>query len=146
MTKSTDIPDSMLLDAAYLPPAPGLEPGIALFPPVELSPGSWRRAEAALDVPDHARRLTIAVGDPAMPRYTGSRVLGIAEAVPYFMSLAGRELRPSVTAWVIASHVAQRMHEGTMRPRGESTTDVVLAKVASSFPDSAHSVLVELGD
>ena len=137
------LPDSMLLDAAYVPPAPGMEPGIALFPPVDLSPGQWRRAEAALEVPEYARRLTLAVGDPANPRYTPTRLLMVGDAVAYFMSLAGRQLRPSVTAWVIACHLVQRLHEGTMRPRGDATTDAALTRVAASMPETSFSVLVE---
>ena len=133
----------MLLDAAYVPAAPGMEPGIALFPPVDLSPGQWRRAEAALEVPEFARRLTLAVGDPAAPRFTPTRMLMVGDAVGYFMSLAGRQLRPSVTAWVIACHLAQRMHEGTMRPRGDATTDASLQRVTASMPESSYSVLVE---
>lgn len=133
----------MLLDAAYVPAAPGMEPGIALFPPVDLSPGQWRRAEAALEVPEYARRLTLAVGDPAAPRFTPTRMLMVGDAVRYFMSLAGRQLRPSVTAWVIACHLAQRLHEGTMRPRGDAATDASLQRVAASMPESSYSVLVE---
>lgn len=136
----------MLLDAAFLPAGPGIEPAIVLYPPVELSPGQWRRAEAALTVPEVARRLTIAVGDPMTPRFAPSRVLSIPDAVPYFISLAGQQVRPSMTAWVIASHLAQRMHEGTMRPRGEATTDAALTRVAASMPDSSHAVLVETLD
>jgi superfamily II DNA or RNA helicase len=140
------LPDSMLLDAAYVPPAPGMEPGIALFPPVELSPGQWRRAESALEIPEFARRLTLAIGDPSAPRYTPTRMLMVGDAVSYLMSLTGRQLRPSVTAWVIASHLAQRMHEGSMKPRGDASTDASLHRVAASMPESSYSVLVEAPD
>ena len=136
----------MLLDAAYLPPAPGLEPAIVLFGAVELSPGAWRRATEALDIPETARRLTLPVGDPAAPRFTQTRALAMHDAVPYLMSLSRVQVRPSVNAWVIAAHVAQRIHEGTMLPRGEERTDAALTKVAASMPDSSCSVLVEISD
>ncbi len=137
------IPDTQLLDAAFLPPAPGLEPAIVLFPPTELSPGAWRRAEEAIAVPDYARRLTIAVGDPEQPRFVQTRALSVGEAIPFLIALAQADTRPSVKAWVLAAHIARRIHEAAMLPRGNDATDTILGKIAGGMPASSHSVLVE---
>jgi superfamily II DNA or RNA helicase len=138
------IPDTQLLDAAFLPPAPGLEPAIVLFAPSELSPGAWRRAEEALAVPDLARRLTLPIGSPDSPRLTQTRALSIAEAIPFFIDLAQADTRPSVKAWVLASHIARRIHEAAMLPRGNEKTDAILERIAGGMPPSSHAVLVEV--
>jgi superfamily II DNA or RNA helicase len=139
-----DIPDTQLLDAAFLPPAPGLEPAIVLYAPAELSPGAWRRAEEAIGVPDLARRLTLPMGTPENPRLTQTRALTVAEAIPFFIEIAQLDTRPSVKAWVIAAHLARRIHEGAMLPRGNEKTDAILERVASGMPPSSHAVLVEI--
>ena len=137
------IPDTQLLDAAFLPPAPGLEPAIVLFPPAELSPGAWRRAEDSLDVPDGARRLTLPIGEPEAPRFAQTRALGVGEAIPYLIGLAQADTRPSVKAWVLAAHIARRIHEGAMLPRGNDKTDAIIERIAGGMPASSHAVLVE---
>ncbi|MCW2925033.1 MAG: helZ [Thermoleophilia bacterium] len=138
------IPDTQLLDAAFLPPAPGLEPAIALFAPTELSPGAWRRAEEALGVPDLARRLTLPLGDPENPRLAQTRALSVGEAIPFLIELAQTNVRPSVKAWVLAAHIARRIHEAAMLPRGNEKTDAILERIAGGMPPSSHSVLVEV--
>lgn len=138
------IPDTQLLDAAFLPPAPGLEPAIVLYAPAELSPGEWRRAEESLVVPDLARRLTLAIGDPEQPRFTQTRALSVSEAIPFLISLAQADTRPSMKAWVLAAHIARRIHEAAMLPRGNDKTDLILGKIASGMPPSSHAVLVEI--
>src|SRR4051812_33654294 len=141
MSHLADIPDTQLLDAAFLPPAPGLEPAIVLYAPAELSPGAWRRAEEAIGVPDLARRLTLPMGTPENPRLTQTRALTVAEAIPFFIEIAQLDTRPSVKAWVIAAHLARRIHEGAMLPRGNEKTDAILERVASGMPPSSHAVL-----
>jgi hypothetical protein len=138
------IPDTQLLDAAFLPPAPGLEPAIVLYAPTDLSPGAWRRAEEALQVPELARRLTLAIGDPAQPRFTQTRALAVSEAIPFLIGLAQADTRPSVKGWVLAAHIARRIHEAAMLPRGNDATDQILAKIAGGMPPSSHAVLVEV--
>ncbi|MCW2927712.1 MAG: helZ [Thermoleophilia bacterium] len=138
------VPDTQLLDAAFLPPAPGLEPAIVLYAPAELSPGAWRRAEEALAVPEFARRLTLPIGDPEQPRLTQTRALSVAEAIPFFIDLAQENTRPSVKAWVLASHIARRIHEAAMLPRGNDKTDAILGRIAAGMPPSSHAVLVEI--
>ena len=139
-----EVPDTQLLDAAFLPPAPGLEPAIVLYAPAELSPGAWRRAEESINVPELARRLTLPLGTPDDPRLTQTRALTVAEAIPFLIDLAQENTRPSVKAWVIAAHIARRIHEGAMVPRGNPKTDQILDRVASGMPASSHAVLVEL--
>ncbi|MCZ4496151.1 MAG: helZ [Thermoleophilia bacterium] len=138
------IPDTQLLDAAFLPPAPGLEPAIVLYAPRELNPGVWRRAEEALAVPEYARRLTLPLGDPLDPRIAQTRALSVGEAIPFLIELAQVDLRPSAKAWVIAAHIARRIHEGAMLPRGNEKTDAILGRIAAGMPPSSHAVLVEL--
>ena len=138
------IPDTQLLDAAFLPPAPGLEPAIVLFAQREMTPGAWRRAEDSLGVPETARRLTLPIGSPEEPRVMQTRALGIAEAIPFLIDLAQVNVRPSVKAWVIAAHIARRIHEGAMLPRGNDKTDDILGRISGGMPPSSHAVLVEL--
>jgi superfamily II DNA or RNA helicase len=138
------VPDTQLLDAAFLPPAPGLEPAIVLYAPTELSPGAWRRAEEALEIPDLARRLTLPMGDPETPRFTQTRALSVGEAIPFLINLAQADTRPSVKAWVLAAHIARRIHEAAMLPRGNEKTDQILERIAGGMPPSSHAVLVEI--
>jgi superfamily II DNA or RNA helicase len=138
------IPDTQLLDAAFLPPAPGLEPAIVLYAPTELSPGAWRRAEESLAVPDIARRLTLPIGDPEQPRFAQTRALAVGEAIPFLISLAKADTRPSVKAWVLAAHIARRIHEAAMLPRGNEATDAILERIVGGMPSSSHAVLVEV--
>jgi hypothetical protein len=140
------IPDEQLLDAAYLPAAPGLDPAVVLYGPVDLAPGAWRRAETALDIPDSARRLSIPMGDPETPRFTATRALAVHEAIPFLAQLATKNVRQSVRAWALASLVAQRLHEGVMPPRGTESTDAALGKLAAALPPAAHAALVELAE
>ncbi|MCW2974134.1 MAG: helZ [Thermoleophilia bacterium] len=138
------IPDTQLLDAAFLPPAPGLEPAIVLFAQREMTPGQWRRAEESLGVPDSARRLTLPLGRPEDPHIMQTRALAVSEAIPFLIELAQVNTRPSVKAWVIAAHIARRLHEGAMLPRGSEKTDEILGRIAGGMPPSSHAVLVEL--
>lgn len=146
MPATASIPDSQLLDAAYLPPAPGLEPAVVLFGAAELSPGAWRRADEALGIPESARRLTLPVGEPDSPRFAQTRALSVGEAIPFLIELAKLQLRPSMNAWVIAAHIARRIHEGQMLPRGNEQTDAILGRIASGMPASSHSVLLDVGE
>jgi superfamily II DNA or RNA helicase len=143
LSSREDIPDSMLLDASFVPASPGLEPSIALYPPIDLSPGAWRRAEEALAIPEAARRLMLPVGDPATPRYVPCRVLTLPEALPFLLGIGDTKVRQSVTAWRIAATVAQRIHEQSMAPRGNEATDRGLESLAGSLPDTARAVLTE---
>ncbi|MCB0880493.1 MAG: hypothetical protein KDC46_16105, partial [Thermoleophilia bacterium] len=138
------IPDTQLLDAAFLPPAPGLEPAIVLFAPTDLSPGAWRRAEEALGIPELARRLTLPVGDPEEPRFVQTRALAVADAIPFLIGLAQADTRPSMKGWVLAAHIARRIHEAAMLPRGNEQTDAILGKIAGGMPPSSHAVLIEV--
>ncbi len=115
-----------------------------LYAPVELSPGAWRRAEEALDVPDLARRLTLPIGEPEEPRLTQTRALSVAEAIPFLIANAQVDTRSSMKAWVLAAHIARRIHEAAMLPRGNEKTDMILDKIASGMPMASHAVLVEI--
>jgi len=95
-------------------------------------------------VPEYARRLTLPLGDPAQPRIMQTRALSVGEAIPFLIALAQVDLRPSAKAWVIAAHIARRIHEGAMLPRGNEKTDDILQRIAGGMPPSSHSVLVEL--
>ena len=112
-------------------------------------PASCRRVRGVAPrrrsaVPELARRLTLPIGDPDNPRLAQTRALTVAEAIPFLIELAQVDLRPSVKAWVIAAHVARRIHEGAMLPRGNEQTDAILERVAGGMPPSSHAVLVEL--
>jgi hypothetical protein len=48
-----------------------------------------------------------------------------------------------VKAWVLASHIARRIHEAAMLPRGNEKTDQILERIAGGMPPSSHAVLVE---
>lgn len=135
--------DAQVLDAAFLPGGPGLEPALVLYPAKELSPGAWRRAEAALEIPESARRLTLPFGDPDAPRFLPTRALDVGEAIRFLLPLAQAEVRPSVRAWALAAHVAQRLGEGLMRPRGDEKTDAALTRLAQALPEAASNVLIE---
>jgi superfamily II DNA or RNA helicase len=45
---------------------------------------------------------------------------------------------------VLAAHIARRIHEAAMLPRGNDKTDAILDKIASGMPPSSHAVLVEV--
>lgn len=117
-----------------------------LFGAAELSPGSWRRADDALSIPESARRLTLPVGDPDAPRFAETRALSVGEAIPFLINLAKLPLRPSVNAWVIAAHIARRIHEGQMLPRGNEQTDAILQRIAGGMPQSSHSILLDIAE
>ncbi len=139
------LPDEQLVEASFLPATPGLEPAVVLYGVTELTPGQWRRAELALEIPEAARRITIPVGDPANPRFAQTRLLGVPDAIPWLLSRTGKAGRPSLNVWVIAAHVAVRIHEGALRPVHDPQTRASLEKLAASMPPTSHSVITDTG-
>ena len=103
---------------------------------VELSPGAWRRANDALDLPETARRLTLPFGDPEQPRLAPTRALAVHEAIPFLISLTGQQVRPSVQAWIIAAHLA--ISEDTVKAHMKN----VLSKLSAN--DRTHAVTIAL--